>query len=165
MEIFDVYDGNRNFLNYTKQRGEKLTDNEYNLGSELWIINNNKILMTKRSKNKSHPGMWETPGGCSITGETTKQTIIREISEELGITIPENNIAFIATKLYKKQFVDIYSCNTKIYISSIKIQESEVCDVKYISKEEFNLLKNKNLIVPSVLERFNIIKNKIDIDW
>jgi len=45
MEYFDVIDKNRIFLNYIKERGEKLEDNEYNQGIEVWIINNNKILM------------------------------------------------------------------------------------------------------------------------
>ena len=56
MEYFDVVDKNRVQLNYKKIRGEKLEKNEFNTGVEMWIINNNKILMTQRSEQKSHPG-------------------------------------------------------------------------------------------------------------
>ena len=56
MEYFDVVDKNRVQLNYKKMRDEKLEENEFNTGVEMWIINNNKILMTQRSEQKSHPG-------------------------------------------------------------------------------------------------------------
>ena len=78
MEYFDVVDKNRVQLNYKKIRGEKLEKNEFNTGVEMWIINNNKILMTQRSEQKSHPGQWETPGGCSQAGESIIDTIKRE---------------------------------------------------------------------------------------
>ena len=65
MEYFDVLSKTRQKLNYIKSRESKFESNEYNQGSELWILNNNKLLITKRSMKKSHPGEWETPGGCS----------------------------------------------------------------------------------------------------
>ena len=58
MEYFDVYDKNRIPLNYKKVRGEVLLENEFNTGVEVWITNDNKILMTKRSLLKSHHGQW-----------------------------------------------------------------------------------------------------------
>ena len=79
MEYFDVYDINRNKLNYTKIRGEELLPSEYNVGVEIWIFNNHKLLMTRRSINKSHSLEWEVPGGCSIVNETSLDTLIREL--------------------------------------------------------------------------------------
>ena len=43
MEFFDVVDENRKLLGYTKERGMKLEENEYNVGVEIWIINNKKF--------------------------------------------------------------------------------------------------------------------------
>ncbi len=165
MEYFDVLDKNRNFLNYIKQRGSILENNEYNQGAELWIINDNNILMTKRSLNKSHPGNWEVPGGCSQAGETTTETIIREIKEEIGINIQSNNIQYIFTHLYKNQFVDIFTSSFEINIKNTNLQSEEISDIKFISKNNFyEMIENKQ-IVPSVLERFVLIKEKLDLDW
>lgn len=33
----------------------KLEENEYNVGVEIWIINNKKLLAIRRSLDKSHP--------------------------------------------------------------------------------------------------------------
>ena len=101
MELFDVYDENRKPLGYTKPRGEKLLDNEYNMGIETWIINDNKLLMTQRSLEKSHPGKWEVPGGCSQEGETSIDTLTRELKEDICVDI-NNNYILLDTVIYKK---------------------------------------------------------------
>ena len=77
MEYCDVLSKTRQKLNYIKSREDKLQSNEYNQGSEIWILNDNKLLITKRSMKKSHPGEWETHGGCSQKSETSIDTIIR----------------------------------------------------------------------------------------
>ena len=114
MEFFDVVDKNRNKLNYKKARGESLQDNEYNMGAEMWIINNNKLLMTQRSVQKTHSGGWEVPGGCCQAGETTEDTIKREMKEEIGIKFEQDEFVLVGAQLYKKQFIDIFKTQKKI---------------------------------------------------
>jgi 8-oxo-dGTP diphosphatase len=46
----------------------------------------NKVLVAQRASG-SLAGMWEFPGGKVESGETEQQALIREISEELSITI------------------------------------------------------------------------------
>lgn len=164
MEYFDVLDKNRNFLGYTKVRGSQLEDNEYNQGIEIWIFNDKKLLLTQRSLEKSHPGMWEVPGGCSQKGETSIDTLIREVKEEIGLSI-NNNYELIGTELYKKQFVDMYKSNIEVNIKKVKLQDEEVSDIKFVTKEEFLDMAKNNKIVPSVYNRYNIIKDKIKKDW
>ena len=165
METFDVIDRKRKFLGYTKHRGEQLEDDEYNVGIEAWIFNNKKLLMTRRSFRKSHPGEWEVPGGCSVSGENSTDTLIREISEEIGIVPDKANYELLDTVIYKKQFVDIYKSNKVIDLNEITLQEDEVCDVKYVTKNEFLKMASNGEIVKSVYNRYNIIKDKLKKDW
>lgn len=130
-----------------------------------YYINNNKILMTQRSEQKSHPGQWETPGGCSQAGESIIDTIKREMIEEIGVNFNQDEFCLIGTHLYKKQFVDIFLSEKEIDINKVILQKEEVQNIKWISKEEFNILIKNDAIVPSVLQRFNIIKDKLKIDW
>ncbi|MBP5679324.1 MAG: NUDIX domain-containing protein [Bacilli bacterium] len=164
-EYFDVLDCNRKSLDYKKERGEKLLDHEYNMGAEDFIICDNKILMTQRSPEKSHPGMWEVPGGCSQAGEESFDTLVREMSEEVGVKVDSSNTRYIGTKLYKKQFVDIYETVTSIDIHDIKVQEEEVSEVRFVGKEEFEELVSQEKVVPSVLNRFHSFKDLLSLDW
>lgn len=46
----------------------------------------NRVLLAQRPPGKPLAGLWEFPGGKVEPGETPEMTIIRELSEELGIT-------------------------------------------------------------------------------
>ena len=165
MEYFDVLDQNRISLNYKKLRGETLNPEEFNAGIEMWIVNNNSILMTQRSMNKSHPGQWEVPGGCCQAGESVIDTVKRELSEEIGIEFSQDEFKLIGTELYKKQFVDVFYSEKQIKLQETSLQTEEVKNIKSVSKEDFNKMKNNNEIVPSVLNRFNLFKTKLNLDW
>lgn len=49
------------------------------------VVDNDKVLLTKRPDNKRHPGMWEFPGGKVEPGESPGDALRRELQEELGI--------------------------------------------------------------------------------
>ncbi len=58
------------------------------------MINHNKeILIGKRSKTSDHfPNYWEFPGGKIEAGERAEQALIRELKEELSITVEERHL-------------------------------------------------------------------------
>lgn len=46
-----------------------------------------RFLLHKRPEGKAHAGLWEFPGGKVEPGETTVNALVRELHEELGVTI------------------------------------------------------------------------------
>ena len=46
-----------------------------------------RVLLTQRPEGKSLAGLWEFPGGKVDPGETPEESLIRELHEELGITV------------------------------------------------------------------------------
>ncbi|VEJ44800.1 8-oxo-dGTP diphosphatase MutT [Bartonella vinsonii] len=51
-----------------------------------------RVLLTERPQGKSLAGLWEFPGGKVEKGETPEESLIRELKEELGIYVQENNL-------------------------------------------------------------------------
>lgn len=47
----------------------------------------NRVLIAKRPQGKQLAGYWEFPGGKIEPGETPEDALIREMTEELAITI------------------------------------------------------------------------------
>ena len=52
-----------------------------------------RVLICKRPQGKSLAGLWEFPGGKVEAGETPEAALIREMNEELGITITQSCLA------------------------------------------------------------------------
>lgn len=46
-----------------------------------------KVLIVRRGSGQTGAGFWEFPGGKVEPGESPEQALIREIQEELGLTI------------------------------------------------------------------------------
>ncbi len=52
-----------------------------------------RVLLAQRPQGKPMAGLWEFPGGKIEQGEQPEQSLIRELKEELGITVREACLA------------------------------------------------------------------------
>ena len=53
----------------------------------------NRVLIAQRPAHKAMAGLWEFPGGKVNDGERPEDALIRELAEELGITVREACLA------------------------------------------------------------------------
>ncbi|MBW2505061.1 MAG: (deoxy)nucleoside triphosphate pyrophosphohydrolase [Deltaproteobacteria bacterium] len=56
------------------------------------IIEEDKVLLTRRLDHCRHAGFWEFPGGKLLPEESPEMALKREISEELAIVVDVNQI-------------------------------------------------------------------------
>ena len=146
-EKFDVLNELGEFTGEIASRDECHKKGLWHRAVYAFIIDDNKnVLLQKRSKTKKlWPNMWDfTVGGHVVSGEFGRQALIREVKEELGIEINDDDIKYLvgSTSINKqgdiinKHYNECYLITKNIDILDINFQKEEVSEVKYFSKDE-----------------------------
>lgn len=166
MEIVDKLNNKRQFLRKTSDRSEKIIG-EFRQSAHTWIMNSEgKFLMQKRSPNKkTFPNMWSQTGGGVDASETPLQGALRECKEELGITIPEDNIELILSFKRKYDFVDVWLVKMDIDINTIVLQKEEVSEVKWFTLEELKSMLKNNELAYSIEIYFDMFVNLLNYNF
>ncbi len=56
------------------------------------VNENNEVLLAQRPQGNMMEGAWEFPGGKVEKGESSEAALVRELHEELGITVAEKDL-------------------------------------------------------------------------
>ena len=102
MELLDIYDDYGKTTGRVIKRGDKsvkLSKNEHIAVSVIFIENSKgEFLIQKTSKEKG--GEYSSTGGHVNAGETPLESIKREVKEEIGINVDNDNIVELGYLLY-----------------------------------------------------------------
>lgn len=151
-EYWDLYDDERRPLGRTVLRGKmNAMSGEYHVVVMIATMNSHgQLLCTLRSPEKSnYPNVWELTAGSVLAGEDSVAAAKRELREETGIVVSDDELRFIKTVKENTAFIDCYFVRTDIPIEEIVLQEGETVDARYVSRAEFeNLLARKRIAFP-----------------
>lgn len=140
-----------------------MPEGKYRLSIHIWIVNDkNEILIQQRSASrKMFPNMWTNTGGACIAGETSIETVFRELKEELNVIPNIDNLELIASYKRKKDYVDVWLLRQNINIKDLKFNDNEVQAAKWVSIEEWKKLLIEEQAVKSSTDYFlNYINNE-----
>lgn len=153
MEIWDLYDENRQALHKTHVRGQKLKDGQYHIVTDIWTVRQDgKLLITKRHPDKIWGNMWECTGGSALAGESSLESAVRELAEEVGIKVEAKEVELINSLRVKDRFVDTYAVVRNLQVSDLHLQADEVIEAKFVDFDELDRIWQGQKLVPR--ERF-----------
>lgn len=151
MELVDVLNKQKEFTGQIVDKHE-VPENYYRLSIHVWIMNDKGELLLQQRLGTANkfPNMWSNTGGAVQTGESSIEGAIRELKEELGVSIAKEELEFIASYKRPRDYADVWLLNKNINIDDITIAEDEVQDVKWATVQDFEeMLRNKQAIKSS----------------
>ena len=124
-----------------------------------FIKKEDKYLAIKRAK-EVEVGCWETPGGRVKPNEKVEDALKREIKEEVNVDVKINKFLGFGEgvncstelKFDIHRFVLYFEC--EIVSGSIKFDQKEISDHKWVTLEEFKKLKPLSKPIQDFFNRF-----------
>ena len=169
MEILDLYDNDKKITNLQISRGVKVPKGYYRLVVHICIFNNKgEMLIQKRASHKKWGDKWDiSVGGCVSAGETSDVAAMREVKEEIGLDIDLKDKRCNFTFTFEDGFDDIYLVNVDdIDLSTLKLQQTEVSEVKWMTEEEILKMNETGEFIPyqeSYLKLLFEFRNAVDM--
>lgn len=180
MEILDIVDENGVPSGRTVERGTAHSEGILHRTSHVWLLKKRAdgydILLQRRSSNKdSYPGCYDIssaghiPAGCDF-----RESAVRELREELGVTVSENDLILCGTRrlCYKdvfhgKKFSDnqvsnVYILLTTLDLSDMTMQKSEVDEIRWIDFNAcINAVRDNTIKHCIYMEELDMIRKKL----
>ena len=161
MELLDVYDDNAKKTGKVVERGSD--DSHFEKGEHIAVaivyIENSKgeFLIQKTSKEKG--GRYSSTGGHVDHDEEPIDSIIREITEELGLNISKDEIEDLGYLLVDFPVRFVFYLKKDIDINDLTIQKEEVESVSFMTIDEIRKLieedkmhKGHTMVLQKVLD-------------
>ncbi len=124
----------------------------YHHTSHIWFYSRNReILLAQRSRKKLIcPLLWDVSvAGHIDAGETPTQGAIREIKEEIGVSVTESDLKLIgvfpcfqsySNGITDNEFHNTFISELKVPLSELTPQEGEVEALKLVSFANFEII-------------------------
>jgi isopentenyl-diphosphate Delta-isomerase len=176
MEYLDILNEDGSPTGKSLPRKEVHEQGLWHRAAHIWIINSQgELLIQKRSlKKQSSPGLWDiSAAGHLSAGESSLQGAVKEIKEEIGLSVPPEELIELGTMktssvqnngtYFNNQFNDIYLLEKDLKIRDVVMQESEVDEVKLIPWKELKKVVEAHdpLFVPHDAE-YALLFNYLD---
>lgn len=149
MEFFDVIEKDGTPAGYSLSRNEVHSNGVWHRTVHIWILNSQgELLLQKRSPKKEvYPGLWDIScAGHVSTGEDSYQGAIRELKEELGLSVQTSELKYLFTitqsyisqdkTFIDNELTDVFLLRRDFDLSDLKIDITELVEVKFIPAKD-----------------------------
>ena len=155
VEYNDIYDKYRRPTGRVHARGTKWNLGEFGLVVCVWVYDGKgKLLLTRRAREKSHPGTWENSGGAAKAGETSRQAIARELFEETGIRAAEEEFELLDSGREGNTFFDYYCIRRDTPLSEIVLLPGETDAAQWVTFEQVHTLIEEKKMCRIIANQF-----------
>ncbi|MBR5948330.1 MAG: NUDIX domain-containing protein [Clostridia bacterium] len=159
MEIWDLYNERRELTGLEHIRGEEIPRGYYHLVVHVWIRNGKgEYLISRRSADRpTHPLKWECVGGSVLKGENSLSGALREVKEEVGITLEGSGGRLIRSTVGRVingvRFSDIVDVWLFEYDGPVLLENAETKEVEqtaWLNKDQIKKLFDSGEMVDTL---------------
>lgn len=100
------------------------------------LLDQGRVLLTKRGDGKHLAGMWEFPGGKLERGESPEDAVVRECREECGIEVEVIDIFDVTHHRYPEK--DVLLLFYRCALRAGEVRNIQVADHAWVEPRELD---------------------------
>ncbi len=140
-ELLDVVDENDRPTGIRKSKSAIHRDGDFHRAAHMWIYSDRgEILFQLRSNTKDiFPGLWDITGGHVGAGESYLETAVRELEEELGVSVSPDKLEPLYIQkdpAVHQEFQYVYLLQLNQAAETFRLQEEEVLEARFFGIED-----------------------------
>lgn len=172
MELWDLYTADRQPTGRTHIRGQRLPDDLYHIAVHVWLMNSHgQFLISQRDASRpTFPLQWECVGGSVLAGETSLQGALREVKEEIGVTLSADDGRLLESRLRGEvngvrinDIKDVWLFPYEGEADLAAATEKEVADARWMTVAEIRALHEAGRLVASLDYFFTVVAPLADM--
>ena len=173
-EVIDILTPEGKPTGKTALKSEAHKKGWYHATVHIWIFTTNKkILLQKRALTKKvFPGLWDiSVAGHIGAGESVLNAAKREVFEEIGLELSEEDLIKIGTRVHQvshsngiidNEHHHVFIAELKKPLSELKIQKEEVAAIQLFDLAILKQTKNlENVLLSRFHEYYTMVYDKI----
>ena len=173
-ELIDILTPDGKPTGKTALKSEAHTNGWFHATVHIWLFTKDeKILLQKRALTKKvFPGLWDiSVAGHIAAGEGILEATKREVFEEIGLEIQEDELIKIGTRIHQVSHANgiqdnehhhVFISELKVPIERLSIQKEEVDDVQLFDLAVLKNTKNiENVLLPWFHEYYCMVYDTI----
>ncbi len=167
MEYWDIYDDKGKTTGRINAEKGSLAPGEHHLAIEAWLWHpEGYFLIQKRSMSRStFAGRWAHTTGRVQAGEDSLRGCLREIKEELGISLSEEEPLLVkrVMKTGTPLIWDIFVVKRAIQVSELVLDSTEVDSVRFVTPVELLTIMQSGRFVdyPEIREIYDAVMEQL----
>jgi 8-oxo-dGTP pyrophosphatase MutT (NUDIX family) len=149
-EWVDLYDRSHQATGRVMERTQEVDGQHCVLVVSFWVRSaDGRLLLEQRSPEKEwFPGYWECGGGGALAGESPYDAVQREVTEELGLHIPEGNWRLLGEmdneEVLEGRYFHHWNCSYLVETTQpepeLALQREEVAATRWFTIQELDAL-------------------------
>lgn len=163
-ELIDILTPEGKPTGKTALKSEAHKNGWFHATVHIWLFTSDKkILLQKRALTKKvFPGLWDiSVAGHIAAGETIVTAAKREVFEEIGLELKDEDLIKISTRIHQvthkngiqdNEHHHVFIAELQVPIENLTIQKEEVADIKLF---DLSILKQTKNLENVLLSRFH----------
>jgi isopentenyldiphosphate isomerase len=166
-ELIDILDSEGNFTGKSCMKSEAHKNGFFHATVHIWLYTQDKkILLQKRAPTKKVlPNLWDiSVAGHVGSGEPIISAALRELREEIGLFLQEENLTKIGMRknqlihpngILDNEIHHVFIAELKTPLSELKIQQEELTRLELFDLDTLTKTKNlENILLPRFHEYY-----------